>query len=78
MSEILARASLRERTPEEISRQEDCAHEGAWDLSKNIFKPKADDKATFLFSCESKGAGACLQKQKSTCLWLSRELQRTC
>ena len=25
-----------ERTPEETSRQEDCAHEGAWDLAKEL------------------------------------------
>ena len=36
----------KERTPEETSRQEDCAREAAWDLANNIYKLKADDKAT--------------------------------
>ena len=36
-----------ERTPEETSRQKDCARKAAWNLARKIFKLKADDKATF-------------------------------
>ena len=33
-----AARTLEERTPEETSRQEDCAHKGAWDLAKKVYK----------------------------------------
>ena len=36
-----------ERTPEETSRQEECARKAAWDLARKIFQLKAEDKATF-------------------------------
>ena len=36
-----------ERTPVETSRQEECAREAAWSLARNMFKLKAEDKATF-------------------------------
>ena len=44
------------RTPEETSRQEDCAREAARDLSKNIFKLRAEDKTTFYSPVETKAA----------------------
>ena len=43
-----------ERTPEEASRQEDCARKAAWDLAKNIYKLTADDKARFFSSVKIK------------------------
>ena len=36
-----------ERTLEETSRQEEYAGEAAWNLARNIYKLKAEDKATF-------------------------------
>ena len=43
-----------ERTPEETSRQEVRARKAAWDLARNIFQLKADDKATFYSPVEIK------------------------
>ena len=43
-----------ERTPEETSRQEECARKAAWDLSRKIYKVKAEDKATFYSPVETK------------------------
>ena len=43
-----------ERTPEETSRQEECARKAAWDLARKIFKLKAEDKATFYSPVEIK------------------------
>ena len=36
-----------ERTPEETSRQEECARKAAWNLARNIYKLKNADKASF-------------------------------
>ena len=42
-----------DRSHEETERQEGCAQSKAWDLAKNIYKLKANDKATF-FSLAAK------------------------
>ena len=67
-----------ERLPEETSRQEECARQAAWDLQKYILMLKAEDKATFYSRVEIK-RHRCLspKTQKSTCLWMIRELQCT-
>ena len=43
----LCAPKFEERTPEETSRQEECARKAAWDLASKIYKLKAEDKATF-------------------------------
>ena len=43
-----------ERTLEETSRQEECARKAAWDSVRQIFKLKAEDKATFYSLVEIK------------------------
>ena len=45
----LCAPKFEERTPQETSRQEDCARKVAWNLAKIIYKLKVDDKATFFF-----------------------------
>ena len=45
-----------ERTPEETSRQEDCARKAAWDLARQIYKLRAEDDATFYSLVETKPA----------------------
>ena len=39
---------LEDRSHEETERQEQCAQSKAWDLAKNKYKLKRNDKATFL------------------------------
>ena len=56
-----------ERTPEETSRQEDCARNAAWDLAKNIFKLKAEDEATFYSPVKIK-APALVSKSTEDCM----------
>ena len=46
--------TFEERTPEETSRQEECARKAAWDLARKIFKLKTEDKATFYSPVEIK------------------------
>ena len=41
-----------DRCHEETERQERCVQSKAWDLAKNIYKLKANDKATFLSPAE--------------------------
>ena len=47
-------STFEERTPEETSRQEECARKAAWDLARKIFQLKAEDGATFYFPVEIK------------------------
>ena len=54
-----------DRTPEETSKQEDRARTAAWDLPKNVYELKSEEKNCVLFSCESKiRTGAHLQKSR--------------
>ena len=53
-----------ERTPEETSRQEEYARKAAWNLAREIFKFKAEDKATFYSLVEIKGTSASLQEHR--------------
>ena len=59
-----------ERTPEETSRQEDCARNAAWDLAK-ILSAQSRWWSYVSFSCENKGTGASLQKHSRAyvCGW---------
>ena len=41
-----------DRSHEETERQERCAQSKAWDLAKNVYKHKANDKATFFSPAE--------------------------
>ena len=50
-----------ERTPEETSRQEECARKAARDLARKIHKLKAEDKATFYSLVEMK-ASVCVSR----------------
>ena len=69
-----------ERTPEETSRQEECARKAAWNLARNIYKLKNVDKATFYIPGQWKLKAPVLvsQNRKNVCLWLIRELQCAC
>ena len=52
-----------ETTPEETSRQEECARKAAWNLARNT-KLKAEDKATFYSPVKIKSTSASLQKHR--------------
>ena len=43
-----------DRSHEETERQERCAQSKAWDLAKNIYKLKANDKAAFFSPAEKR------------------------
>ena len=74
--------TFEERTPEETSRQEECARKAAWKLAIciyiyiyiYIYKYIAQGRGQsydVLFSCENKGTGASLQKHRRAyvCGW---------
>ena len=50
-------SSFEERTPEETSRQEDCARKAGWNLARKIYKLNAEDKATFWSPVDKKAPG---------------------
>ena len=51
-----------DRSQEETQRQERCARSKAWNLAKNMYKLKAEDKAAFYFPARNGYSRLCQQK----------------
>ena len=78
MNEIILALKFEARTPEETSRQQDCARKAPWDLAKSVCKLKADDRATFYSLAKIKAPVLVSKNAAYVCLWLIREFQCTC
>ena len=76
--------NFEDRSHEETERQQRCARSKAWDLSKNMYKLKEKDKATFYSPAEERVLPAASTKEpeereslqrilEPVCIWSARE-----
>ena len=62
-----------DRSHEQTERQQRCARSKAWNLAKNIFKLKEEDKAAFYFPAEELVLPAASTKEPEESLWWIQE-----